>query len=136
MDKILPKSFLLDFLAHQYIYLLGLKGKDFHNHDHDPSSKQLWFVSTSSLLFQLRWKRSEMTKFLISEHKQRKIQPETNKERKQSNNPKYSTVNRTAMFCVSLAWNAGRQIVTLSEEGQIQGGLYRAVDMPLGPSEI
>lgn len=40
------------------------------------------------------------------------------------------------MFCVSLAWNAGKQIVTLSEEGQIQGGLYRAVDMPLGSSEI
>ena len=76
-----------------------------------------------------------MTKFLISEHKQRKIQPETNKERKQSNNPKYST-HRTAMFSVSLAWNAGRQIVTLSEEGQIQSGLYRADDIPLGPSEI
>lgn len=90
LDKILPKSFLFDFLAHQYIHLLGLKGKDFHNHDYDPRSKQLWFVSTSSSLFQLRWKRSEMTKFLISEHKQRKIQPETNKERKQSNNPKYS----------------------------------------------
>lgn len=40
------------------------------------------------------------------------------------------------MFSVSLAWNDGRQIVTLSEEGQIQSGLYRAVDMTLGPSEI